>query len=71
MMRRRREVSLGQRFVPCDVKHPRMWEVEYAYVDAQGIPHVRLFDVTFPATKRTVATAVLLDATRFAAVAAG
>lgn len=65
MAKRKREVSLGERFQPRGTAHPQVWEVEYAYVDPQGIPHTRLFDIRCPATKRTVATAVLLDSNRY------
>lgn len=62
------KVVIGQRFRPCQAFQSQLWEVEYLYVDAQGIPHTRLFDISTPSTKRTVATAVLLDSSRFKAV---
>lgn len=67
-VRKIRQVSLGQRFKPQGTVHSQLWEVEYAYVDAQGIPHTRMFDVRCPWTKRTVATATLLDPGRYVQV---
>jgi hypothetical protein len=69
MVRRKREVGLGERYQARGQAYPQVWEVEYVYIDAQGIPHTRLFDVRCPATKRTVATAVLLDNSRYVPVA--
>lgn len=68
MVRRKREVSLGERFQARGQAYPQIWQVEYVYIDPQGIPHTRLFDVRCPATKRTVATTVLLDGNRYTAV---
>ncbi len=65
MARRKREVGLGERFQARGQSYPQVWEVEYVYSDAQGIPHTRLFDIRCPATKRTVATSVLLDNSRY------
>ncbi len=66
MLRYRKDcrVRIGDRFRPIQ-NGARDWQVEYLYTDPLGIPHVRLYEVGFPASKRTIAAAILDDRSRY------